>query len=75
MRDGALLIGFLAPLTSVPTAIAARDAKITALAMEAIPRISRAQSMDALSSQSNVSGYESVDARRREPRRASSRCS
>ncbi len=60
MRAGALLIGFLAPLTSVATATAARDAKITALAMEAIPRISRAQSMDALSSQSNVSGYEAV---------------
>ena len=60
MRAGALLIGFLAPLTSVETARAAREARITALAMEAIPRISRAQSMDALSSQSNVSGYEAV---------------
>ena len=60
MRAGALLIGFLAPLTSVATAQAARDAKVTALAMEAIPRISRAQSMDALSSQSNVAGYEAV---------------
>jgi NAD(P) transhydrogenase subunit alpha len=60
MRAGALLIGFLAPLTSAATARAARDARITALAMEAIPRISRAQSMDALSSQSNVAGYEAV---------------
>jgi NAD(P) transhydrogenase subunit alpha len=60
MRAGALLIGFLQPLTSAETARAARDARVTALAMEAIPRISRAQSMDALSSQGNVAGYESV---------------
>ncbi len=60
MRPGALLIGFLQPLTSGATAAAARDARVTALAMEAIPRISRAQSMDALSSQSNVAGYEAV---------------
>ena len=60
MREGAVLIGFLAPLTSPATAKAAADARITALAMEAIPRISRAQSMDALSSQSNVAGYEAV---------------
>jgi NAD(P) transhydrogenase subunit alpha len=60
MREGALLVGFLQPLTSVVTATAARDAKVTALAMEAIPRISRAQAMDALSSQSNVAGYEAV---------------
>ncbi|CAB4927035.1 unannotated protein [freshwater metagenome] len=60
MREGALLLGFLAPLSSTVTTAAARDAKVTALAMEAVPRISRAQSMDALSSQSNVAGYESV---------------
>ncbi len=60
MREGALLVGFLQPLTSTATAVAARDAKVTALAMEAIPRISRAQAMDALSSQSNVAGYEAV---------------
>ena len=60
MNEGALLIGFLAPLTSAPTAAAARDAKVTAFAMEAVPRISRAQSIDALSSQSNVAGYEAV---------------
>ena len=60
MREGALLVGFLQPLTSTVTAVAARDAKVTALAMEAIPRISRAQAMDALSSQSNVAGYAAV---------------
>ena len=60
MTRGAVLIGFLAPLSSPATTVAARDAGVTALAMEAIPRISRAQSMDALSSQANVAGYESV---------------
>jgi NAD(P) transhydrogenase subunit alpha len=54
---GSILIGFLAPLTSPTTTRALADAKATAFAMEAIPRISRAQSMDALSSQSNVAGY------------------
>jgi proton-translocating NAD(P)+ transhydrogenase subunit alpha len=54
---GSVLIGFLAPLTSPQTTRALADAGATALAMEAIPRISRAQSMDALSSQSNVAGY------------------
>ena len=54
---GSLLIGFLAPLTSPQCTSALAAAKATALAMEAIPRISRAQAMDALSSQSNVAGY------------------
>ncbi|HYB24485.1 MAG TPA: Re/Si-specific NAD(P)(+) transhydrogenase subunit alpha [Solirubrobacteraceae bacterium] len=54
---GSILIGFLAPLTSPQTTRGLADAKATAFAMEAIPRISRAQSMDALSSQSNIAGY------------------
>jgi H+-translocating NAD(P) transhydrogenase subunit alpha len=57
LGSGSVLIGFLAPLTSPSSTRALADAKATALAMEAIPRISRAQSMDALSSQSNVAGY------------------
>jgi NAD(P) transhydrogenase subunit alpha len=57
LGSGSILIGFLAPLTSTRTTRALADAKATAFAMEAIPRISRAQSMDALSSQSNVAGY------------------
>ncbi len=57
LGDGSLLIGFLAPLTSPATTKALAEAGATAFAMEAIPRISRAQSMDALSSQSNVAGY------------------
>jgi H+-translocating NAD(P) transhydrogenase subunit alpha len=57
---GSILIGFLAPLTSPRTTTALAQAKATAFAMEAIPRISRAQSMDALSSQSNVAGYKAA---------------
>jgi proton-translocating NAD(P)+ transhydrogenase subunit alpha len=57
LRKGGTLIGFLQPLTATETTRALADAGVTAFAMEAIPRISRAQSMDALSSQSNVAGY------------------
>jgi NAD(P) transhydrogenase subunit alpha len=57
LGSGSILIGFLAPLTSAATTRALADAGATAFAMEAIPRITRAQSMDALSSQSNVAGY------------------
>jgi NAD(P) transhydrogenase subunit alpha len=57
---GSLLIGFLAPLTNAAGIQALADAKATAVAMEAIPRISRAQAMDALSSQSNVAGYKAA---------------
>jgi proton-translocating NAD(P)+ transhydrogenase subunit alpha len=55
-----VLIGFLAPLTNAACTSALAGAKATALAMEAIPRISRAQAMDALSSQSNVAGYKAA---------------
>ncbi len=57
LGSGSILIGFLAPLTSPVSTRALAEAKATAFAMEAIPRITRAQSMDALSSQSNVAGY------------------
>ncbi len=57
LPGGSILIGFLAPLTSPETTRALASAGVTALAMEAIPRISRAQSMDALSSQASVGGY------------------
>jgi NAD(P) transhydrogenase subunit alpha len=60
LREGGVLIGFLAPLTSPETTRALADAKVTAFAMEAIPRITRAQSMDALSSQATVAGYRAV---------------
>ena len=57
LGSGSILIGFLTPFSSPGTTRALADAGATAFAMEAIPRISRAQSMDALSSQSNVAGY------------------
>ena len=55
-----MLIGFLAPLTDGEGVAAIARTGATAFAMEAIPRISRAQSMDALSSQATVAGYRSV---------------
>src|SRR5436190_3324249 len=57
LRSGQVLIGHLAPLTSAETTKALADAGVTSFAMEAIPRITRAQAMDALSSQANVAGY------------------
>jgi NAD(P) transhydrogenase subunit alpha len=57
LRRGQVLIGHLAPLTSAETNRALADGGVTAFAMEAIPRITRAQAMDALSSQANVAGY------------------
>ncbi|MFR9673488.1 Re/Si-specific NAD(P)(+) transhydrogenase subunit alpha [Streptomyces sp. TR02-1] len=60
LRSGAVLVGFLAPLTSPETVDGLRDAGVTGFAMESVPRISRAQSMDALSSQANVAGYKAV---------------
>jgi NAD(P) transhydrogenase subunit alpha len=60
LGSSSIVIGFLAPLTSPESTQALARAGATALAMEAIPRISRAQSMDALSSQSNVAGYKAA---------------
>jgi len=57
LAPGAVLIAFLNPLGSAQATRALAGAGVTAFAMEAIPRISRAQGMDALSSQSNVAGY------------------
>ncbi len=57
---GTVLIGFLAPLTD-PEGIAHLERLgVVAFAMESVPRISRAQSMDALSSQATVAGYKAV---------------
>ncbi len=57
---GALLIGALDPLRQRDAIKAYADAGIDALAMEWMPRITRAQSMDVLSSQSNLAGYKAV---------------
>jgi H+-translocating NAD(P) transhydrogenase subunit alpha len=60
LRDGGVLIAFLQPLTD-PAGIERLGARgVTAFAMESIPRITRAQPMDALSSQATVSGYKAV---------------
>jgi NAD(P) transhydrogenase subunit alpha len=60
LKQGQVLVGFLEPLTNPELARSLAGAGVTSLAMEAIPRITRAQSMDALSSQANLGGYMSV---------------
>jgi len=55
-----ILIALLAPLGDAPYVQSLANHRITALSMDAIPRITRAQSMDALSSQSNIAGYKAV---------------
>jgi proton-translocating NAD(P)+ transhydrogenase subunit alpha len=57
LRDGQVLIGFLQPLTDSEGIKALSTRGVTAFAMESIPRITRAQPMDALSSQATVTGY------------------
>jgi len=57
MREGTCLISFLAPWREPERVKRLRDRKITSFAMELIPRIARAQAMDALSSQAAVCGY------------------
>lgn len=60
LRPGSTLIGFLAPRNADNKISSLREAGVTGYAVEAIPRISRAQAMDALSSQANVAGYKAV---------------
>jgi NAD(P) transhydrogenase subunit alpha len=60
LRSESVLIGFLQPLTAGEAIRAIAQTGATSFAMEAIPRISRAQSMDALSSQANIGGYKAV---------------
>lgn len=60
MAPGAILVGFLSPHQHKESVVSLRDKKITSFAMELIPRISRAQSMDALSSQATVAGYKAA---------------
>ncbi|MBY0408447.1 MAG: NAD(P)(+) transhydrogenase (Re/Si-specific) subunit alpha, partial [Rickettsiales bacterium] len=61
MQDGALLVGMLDPHARESDKLAAYHLKkISAFALELLPRISRAQSMDVLSSQSNLAGYRAV---------------
>jgi NAD(P) transhydrogenase subunit alpha len=60
LREGSVLVGFLQPLTDREGVDALGARGVTAFALESIPRITRAQSMDALSSQSTVAGYKAV---------------
>ena len=60
LPEGSMLIGLLAPLQHKEQVAGYAGKNITAFAMELVPRISRAQSMDALSSQSNLAGYKAV---------------
>ncbi|MDQ2913279.1 MAG: Re/Si-specific NAD(P)(+) transhydrogenase subunit alpha [Chloroflexota bacterium] len=60
IREGAVLIAFLQPLTNHDLVRELARRRVTALSMDAIPRITRAQPMDALSSQATVAGYKAV---------------
>ena len=60
MKAGQALLAFLAPLGDPQSVEKYAAQKITALSMDAIPRTTRAQSMDALSSQANIAGYKAV---------------
>lgn len=60
LRPGTVTVGLASPSTELPTVRALVDARVTAFALELVPRISRAQSMDALTSQALVAGYRCV---------------
>jgi H+-translocating NAD(P) transhydrogenase subunit alpha len=60
LKPGALLIGLLAPYGAHPLAEQLNSRQVSAVALELLPRISRAQTMDVLSSQANIAGYKAV---------------
>src|SRR5919201_968171 len=60
LRDGQVLVGFLQPLTDREGVEQLARRGVVAFTMESIPRITRAQPMDALSSQATVSGYKAA---------------
>ncbi|HEX7011033.1 MAG TPA: NAD(P) transhydrogenase subunit alpha [Phycisphaeraceae bacterium] len=60
LKPGAVLAGLLSPLTNPQLVRVLQERGVTAFAMEFLPRISRAQSMDVLSSQANLAGYKAV---------------
>jgi len=60
LRPGTVTIGYLQPHLAPERIKALRDAKITSFAMELLPRTTRAQAMDVLSSQANIAGYKAV---------------
>jgi NAD(P) transhydrogenase subunit alpha len=60
MAAGTILVSFMNPLSDLDLVKRLVDAKVTGVSMELVPRITRAQSMDALSSQATVAGYKAV---------------
>ncbi|MDD9803797.1 MAG: Re/Si-specific NAD(P)(+) transhydrogenase subunit alpha [Cyanobacteria bacterium MAG STY1_bin_7] len=60
LRQGALVVGLLSPYANEELTAALKRSGLSAMALELLPRISRAQSADALSSQANIAGYKSV---------------
>ena len=60
LADGAIVVSFLDPLGDAEGIRRLRDGGLTGISMEMVPRITRAQSMDALSSQATVAGYKAV---------------
>ncbi len=60
LRSGTTIVGFFSPHRNLDIVKAMQDRNITSLAMELVPRITRAQSMDALSSQAAIAGYKAV---------------
>jgi H+-translocating NAD(P) transhydrogenase subunit alpha len=60
LREGAVVVGMMLPHKYPERVALMRDRKITAFAMDLVPRISRAQSMDVLSSQAAVAGYKAA---------------
>ena len=60
VREGACYIGFISPFTNTEAVKAFVQRKVTSYSMEMVPRITRAQSMDALSSMANIAGYKAV---------------
>ncbi len=60
LKEGATLISFIWPAQNPELMQKLADRKVTALAMDSVPRISRAQSMDALSSMANIAGYRAI---------------
>src|SRR5919108_241487 len=60
LREGSVLVALLQPLFNADLVRALADRRVTAFSMDSIPRVTRAQPMDALSSQSTVAGYKAV---------------
>ena len=60
LREGTVLVSFLQPSSHPEVVRALRERRVTALAMDLVPRITRAQSMDALSSQATIAGYKAA---------------